>query len=198
MKRSATLFAALLVIASALHATLIPDLISVTPSAVNPGAFTWSYSVGLAADQRLNSANPWAHFWTLYDFGGFVAVVDAPVPWTSSVQNTGIDATEVGPPLGGGDDATIENVTFTWGGVGDVLGPAVFGLFQIDSIASLPTIDFFEGQASKLVPGDPSDNTITGNIGSVEVPVIPEPATTSLMVVASALILIGRWRRRRV
>jgi hypothetical protein len=199
MKRSATLFAALLVLASALHATLIPDLVSVTPSAINPGAFTWTYTVSLAADQQLNSANPWAHFWTLYDFGGFVDVVGVPVPFTSSVQNSGIDAEDIGPPLGGGDDPGLENITFTWEGAGVVPGPDVFGLFQIDSVFAIPKIDFFEGQSSKLVPGDPSDNTRTGNIGRVEVPIfVPEPEILTIASLGSALVLLGRWRRRRV
>jgi hypothetical protein len=175
--------------------SIIPELFGVFPT--GGGDFTWVYEVTLTDDERLDSASPWPHFFTIYDFAGFIPGSQASTnpDWTPSSANVG--------PTGFGtlpaDDPTIPNITWTWTPAvvpQTVVGPISLGLFSADSIFGLVALDNFTGQATKHAPGTPADGTITGNIGFVEVPFgqVPEPA--SLFLMGAGLLAVARFRRR--
>lgn len=198
MRKLATV---MLVLAAAqiASASLIPTILSITPSVGNPGAWTWSYRVRLTDDEALDSARPWDQFITIYDIAGYVpGSASGPPPWVPSAQALGINSGLIGPPPAGGDSPGFPNITWTWNGAGLVVGDVIFAPFQFDSLYSVPILDFFEGSAAKWAPGLPGHLTETGNIGRIPVPMVPEPAT--YMLLGSALLLVGgilRWRTNR-
>jgi hypothetical protein len=64
------------------------------------------------------------------------------------------------------------------------VGPPVLGPFQ-------------SGQSVKNVPGDASNNTITGNTAQIEGPASVVPEAGTLLLVATAVVGLGGYARRR-
>lgn len=202
MRKFLRVISGVLLLSGAASADMVPELVSVTPSLINPGAWTWVYGVSLSPSERLDTASPWDQFFTIFDFAGFI-------PGSQSSTNpdfiggsalVGPNADLVGPPPG--DNPAIDNIFWTWTPAvvpSTVVGPIPFppglGLFSADSIFNTPVLDFYETQGTKHTPLIPlEDGTQQGNIGSVSVPLIPEPATA--LLIGSGLLLVACLGRR--
>ncbi|MGH9614180.1 MAG: PEP-CTERM sorting domain-containing protein [Bryobacteraceae bacterium] len=203
LKFSVLFLGGLLAVSSA-RADILPSFQTVTPSTLNPGDFTWVYTVTLTDDSRLDTASPWSELFTIFDFAGFVAgsQQSSNPDFTPSSALTGPDAFRTSPA----DDPGIPNITWTWTPSvtpSRVTGPIFLGVFSADSIFNQETLAAFDGQSTKNVPippGNKEDGTELGNIGSTTVPMpttstIPEPST--MLLLAGGLLglaLIGRQK----
>lgn len=177
--------------------SLIPSLVSVTPDGF--GAYDWDYDLHLTSDEILDVDKTWTpdpgfpdgHFWTLYDFNGFISVVSVPnADWVPSVQGTGLTPEGTAPT----DKPTIPNITFTWVGKADVPGPADIGNFVVKSSQHIIKHlgSSFTGQATDIT--DPSNRL--ANLGKVDAPA-PVPEPTTLMLLGSGFLSLGVAARRR-
>lgn len=159
-------------------------LTSVTPSVVNPGDYTWTYAVSITAtNEQIASGN----FFRFYDFAGYVG-------GSATVSSAGFTVATallnpVPPPnviLLHGDDPSILNVTFTYGGATPISGPLALTV-TMDSAYGLPTAitKDFVGQSTNTQLG------IVDTRQDILVPsaVVPEPA--SILSAGVGLILLG-------
>ncbi len=206
LKVTALLVGGLFAVSSA-RADILPSFQTVTPSSLNPGDFTWVYTVTLTDDSRLDTASSWQEFFTIFDFSGFVAgsQQSSNPDFTPSSALTGPNAFNTMAP----DDPGIPNITWTWTPSvrpSTVTGPLFLGVFSADSIFDQETLAAFSGQSTKNVPfppGNKENGTELGNIGSTTVPMpttstIPEPST--MLLLAGGLLglaLIGRQKISR-
>src|SRR5690606_14657049 len=95
---------------------IIPVLEQVNPVS---GGFQFTYEVDLQPDQRIDPTGRNPHFFTIYDFYGYVdgSAGSLSPDWVVSVQDVGVTPTQLLPF----DDPLIPNITWTY--VGDtVLG----------------------------------------------------------------------------
>jgi len=177
--------AAMALIATAAHASDIPDLISVTPSGAD---FLFTYQADLAPDQGLTYGDQLA----IVDFAGYVpgSVSSTNPDWSASVSNT-LPATLLSLP-GSSDSAGVPDLIFTY--IGPTYrttgGPypsqtAYNGLSALSTFGDTATGSF---SASAVKNSDGTQNTPTYNVGSVGVPIgsasaAPEPASWALMLI---------------
>jgi len=189
---------------SSARADILPSFQTVTASTLNPGDFTWVYTVTLTDDSRLDTASSWNELFTIFDFAGFVAgsQQSSNPDFTPSSALVGPDAFRTSPT----DNSAIPNITWTWTPSvmpSKVTGPIFLGVFSADSIFNQQTLAAFDGQSTKNVPippGNKEDGTELGNVGATTVPspstsTIPEPST--MLLLAGGLLglaLIGRQK----
>jgi hypothetical protein len=169
----------------AAHADIIPSLVAGSPTGTGP--YTYTYEADLTLNQRLVSGN----FFTIYDFAGFTGLTTQPVNWSFSSALTGLTPATVLPV----DSGSVENLTWTYTGLGTPPGPTNLGDFSADSTFNATTLGWFAAEGIKVDPGQNDDGTLLDNVGRVTVPVVPEPCTMALLGVGVAP-LAGRLRRR--
>lgn len=197
--------------ASCVFADIIPTFLTPgNPSAsvINPGAYTYTYTVSLGAgetvvsgpvpvnptDTGLNVPPSSATYFTVYDFSGYVAgSARQPTGWTPMVQNTGISPNGFGSPAVT-DNPTIANITWYYTGSTPIVGPTPLGIFTADSMFNLTKPVSFTSYSTKSA-GEfagtevANQGTTTGPVGSV-----PEPGTYAML--GGGLIAIGALRRK--
>lgn len=198
MKRILTTMVALSLLAlssAPVRADISPSLVSVTGSASN---WTWTYHSVLSDAQEL-MFNPSASiptppvakldimpgisskvfdFYTIYDFAGFIPGSNfQPANWHFLFYNVGSTPGSVVAQ----DNPNVPNLTWYYDGpkkTGVELIAGDLGLFGAHSLYRTETNGIFAGSATKHDPANsPPDGWIQQNIGSVNVPVVPEPST---------------------
>ena len=171
----------------AAYADVIPTLSSIVPSG---GDFSWNYSANVTLDQRVEHDD----FFTIYDFGNFVAGSNTqPTGWMFSSAFVGRTPALVLPH----DDPTILNLTWTYIGKTPIVGPAALGIFSVNTNTDQVGTSDFAAQATRN--GGPNDGTKISNVGDVSVPVPEMSALLPIFSVCSAglLALLPSLLRRR-
>lgn len=189
-------------------ADIIPELNvgsgGVTCSASGPSStFTCTYNyVATVHDKTKLTANqqPFAEYFTIYDFNGFTGVASSPAGWTFEMNFSGRTPSNILAT----DDGSIPNLTWIYTGSTDVAGGTTISGFSATSIFGPTTV---EGMFSSQSTNNTGDTTVQGtwvqNVGFVGVPnpndlpgdEIPEPMTMGLM--GSGLLGFALLRRRK-
>lgn len=191
------------------RADVIPLLINVEPSFVNPGNFLWTYLATINPGQKQSSmgsvpgvATPEDEtrsildYLTIYDWSGFTGVVIAD-PTLYRFQALPFGST---PALTNPLDGPIVNITLYRNPDNPLELTGAF-TFAIESTFDRPVAvqGYFASDATKNAPGTPSDNTGLSNAGRVEAPFrvqqVPEPGT--LLLVGAGLFGLGIYRRKK-
>ena len=188
-------------IATQAFADITPTFIGVAADPMNPGQFTFMYTVNLSGVQEANPGtaptdrtpgglgvvSPFADYFTIYDFAGYTGVNTRPAGWEVRTSNVGSTPSDVTPT----DSPNITNLTFYRAGERVPAGQDL-GRFTANSIYSGRTLVSYTGQGTRAV-GDAS-GTSESNVGTTTGPMVPEPGTYALF--GSGLIAFAFLRRR--
>jgi|GEM_PF-1002437 len=199
---------AVLCLSTGAHASIIPILVSVTPSGSD---FLYTYTATLSGDEGLTSGSQLV----IQDFAGYVpGSISAAASGFSSFINVSAPLLPNFNPAAGGvqmnalfpDNPTIPDLVFTYNGpdfrtTGG--GPGVFPDIQITGLTALST---FNNQAtggftSRAIKNDgplSGQDTPAFNNGQVTVPIggVPEPASWMLLILGFGGVG-GMMRARR-
>jgi len=171
------------------QASVIPTLNAGSPTGPVAGAFTYSYTAEVSADQTM----PTGGFLTLFDIPGLITgSVVAPAGFSVATPNLGGIAPGP-PPQGIVDSPALPNVILTRTGAA-LPGGSTFG-FSFQSTAPPGGFVFFNGQATTTQNGQPQANG--GQVAGPGGRAIPEPSVTVMLGVAGLLGLGLRSIRRR-
>ena len=161
------------------HADIIPSLTPVTPSGSD---FTWSYAANVTVDETVNTGD----FFTIYDFGSFVAASNLqPAGWTFSSSLLGVTPSQVLP----NDNPSLLNLTWTYTGTTPIVGAAALGNFSVLAATNLLTTSQFAAEATRS--SGPNAGTKIDNIGQVSVPVPEMSALLPILSVCCAGLVAG-------
>jgi hypothetical protein len=174
----------------AAHAHIIPgDDPTVTP--VSGGLFRFDYFVDITRGERVK----YGDYFTIYDFTGFVAgSATGPTGWKFSSSNLGV--TPSGLLLPGADDPAIPNLTWTWKGLTDLIGPKYdLGGFSALSTLGGTTVDYFVARAHSNLSGG---TDLSQEYTRVPAPAAPEPGTMAFLGLGGVSLLAKRRGRKQV
>lgn len=169
------------------QAGLLPVNVTITKDTSN---YRYSYGVVLTSDSTLKNGD----FFTIYDFQGLQAGTNTqPDGFTFS-------SATVGPTPGGtipSDNASLDNVTWTYNGPDTVVGQTGLGNFMVQSQYGVTTEGVFTSMTHRQVDGQTD-----ANITETEVPVpvgpsVPEPTTLALVGIGLPLAGFMRYLRRK-
>jgi hypothetical protein len=169
------------------RADIIPTL-SNTPA--NGSNFTWNYSANVTLDQMVQPGD----FFTIYDFGNFVAGSNLqPTGWTFSSSLVGTNPSLVTPT----DNPSILNLTWTYHGQTPINGAAALGTFSVVTNTNQLKTSDFAAEATRNT--GPNAGTKVDNVGQVSVPVPEMSALLPILSVCAAglLSLLPSMLRRR-
>ena len=175
------------------EASIIYNFEGVT--AVGPN-FAYSYVAQLSSDQKVDTSLG-RNFGVIYDFAGLISATSTALQAGITVATVTEATTTPQPTFQAVPDAAgLLNIrteitgSFNSGSLADL-----YRVVAISSNGPLTMLLNQSAQAVKDVPGDPSNNTLTGNSVMVEGPnPIPEP--TTLLLIGSGLAGLGAIRRR--
>lgn len=198
--RKMLLAAGLLFLASTnqANASIIYDFVGVTN--VGPGVNRFEYDAVLSADQMINTDQPGAYS-VLYDFGGYIVGSYAIVNIAPGLAVAGVEElTSVAPFLTNPpDSAAYYNLRANISGTFNAGVATTIFRVQANSTFEQPNgLIFQAAQARKDVPGDPSNNQLTGNVTLAEGPSTAVPEPTSMLLLGSGLVGAAvRMRRKK-
>ena len=190
------------VFAAPATAGLLPTNVTITPE---NGNFRWTYAIVLPTDMKLQSGN----FFTIYDFNGYIpdGGSSAPDGWKLTTSKVGPTPDRLRP----GDDAAIENLTWTYTGPTIPSGQLGLGNFWAYSQFGNQKEDFYTARTNRT-----SDGLVDSNITDTIVPTgatspppppppppptgptVPEPATLLLAGLGLPLVGLGRLKKKIV
>ena len=175
--------AAVLVLAPAARAGLIPIQVTTTPDA---GYYRWTYAVNLPSETVLKAGD----YFTIYDFGWLVGGTNAqPGGWTFTTQDKGVTPPQILPH----DSKDIPNLTWVYTGPDETVGQTGLGNFMADSTSGTARRSDLAAHTQRQQGGE-FDNNIT----PTAVPTAtPEPATLLLAALGLPVVAAGRRLRRR-
>jgi hypothetical protein len=166
---------------------VIPTLSSTSLAGSN---FAWNYSANVTVDQNVQHGD----FFTIYDFGNFVAGSNAqPAGWTFSSSLIGRNPSLVKPT----DNPSILNLTWTYTGSNPINGSAPLGIFSIVAKTNQLRTSDFGAEATRT--NGPNAGSKVDNIGNISVPVPEMSALLPIFSVCGAglLSLLPGFLRRR-
>jgi len=176
------------------EASIIYDFQGVTPVGSN---FMYTYVAELSADQKIQTSLG-RNFGVIYDVAGLISATSTALVGGISVS-TVTELTTVPQPTFQAvpDSGSVMNVRTEITGTFDF--PIQANIYRVDVISSVGPFTMLlnqSAQAVKDVPGDPSNNTLSGNSVMVEGP-NPVPEPTTLLLIGSGLAGLSAVRRRR-
>lgn len=197
MKRAIVAMAVLMVVMgvgfTGVEASIIYNFEGVTPVGSN---FSYSYLAQLSSDQKIDTSLG-RNFGVIYDFAGLISATSTVLVAGVTVA-TVIEATTVPQPTFQAvpDSAGLLNIrTEMTGSFNSGVLTDIYRVVAVSSVGPLTMLLNQSAQAVKDVPGDPSNNTLSGNSVMVEGP-NPVPEPTTLLLIGSGLAGLGAVRRR--
>ena len=189
MKKTAILIACLAAVA-AVRGDIIPVFTGTSPSGTDT---VWGYQIDITSSQQVTTGD----FFTIYDFGPFVAGSNSqPSNWSFSSSLVGPTPAGTNAP----DSPNILNLTWTYTGPSALIGIGI-GPFSVMTAgaqeAPLTRASFFAAQGTRATGADAG--TKVNNVGQIPVPApIPEPSSVVLIGLGAFSWAIARRRRRRL
>jgi hypothetical protein len=190
-----------LMAASSAQASIIYLFQSVTPVG---SSFDWKYTAQLSADQKINTATSPA-FAVVFDFLGATSASTSSVVAGLTVSTVLENLTASQPfAQSVADSASIPNIRTILTGTFSASANTV--LYTIDIVSTVGSngqhFIMQSAEALKNAPGDPADNSVTGNTALIAGPSAststPEPATTALLGLGLVGAGLFRASRKRV
>lgn len=195
MPLTAVLATAAVLAANVVRADIVPVFNATT---VIVDGCQFSYNVVIPSGSKVKTGD----YFTIYDFHGYIAgSAFAPVDWDISIQGTGITPSGIDPGAFSGDDPGVENITFTYVGIPELVGEinpvGGTGAFGADSTFCLTNdLGTYAADSHKHNPGKGDDDTNMQNAGFVVTPnAVPEAST--LMILLPGLVPLGVMLRKR-